>query len=105
DVPEGQTQCLLRNLDHLNSGTDLKSYSDYEKLDCQFREKVQIKLETFKSREMLKGRGLAFCFKGFHNEIKKDKNQVHTRALHAEENAFLQIVKHGGQGVKGGTLY
>lgn len=105
DVPEGQTQCLLRNLDHLNSGTDPKSYSDYEKLDCQFREKVQIKLETFKSREMLKGRGLAFCFKGFHNDIKKDKNQVHTRALHAEENAFLQIVKHGGQGVKGGTLY
>lgn len=105
DVPEGQTQCLLRNIDHLNSGTDPRSYSDYEKMDCDFKDKVQSKIASIVAREKLKGRGLAFCFKGFHNEIKKDKNQVHTRALHAEENAFLQIVKHGGQGVKDGSLY
>ncbi|PKN12704.1 MAG: deoxycytidylate deaminase [Deltaproteobacteria bacterium HGW-Deltaproteobacteria-4] len=93
DVPEGQTQCLLRNLDHLQSGTDPNSYSDYEKMDSQFKDKVRIKISLIGGREKLKGRGLAFCFKGFHNEIKKDKNQVHTRALHAEENAFLQIVR------------
>jgi dCMP deaminase len=105
DVPEGQTQCLLRNMDHLRSGTDANSYSEYEKTDVDFNEVVTEKLALIRDREQLKGRGLAFCFKGFHNQIKKDKNQVHTRALHAEENAFLQIVKHGGQGVKSGTLY
>ena len=36
---------------------------------------------------------------------KCDKNQVHTRSLHAEENAFLQISKYGGEGIKDGTLY
>jgi deoxycytidylate deaminase len=53
----------------------------------------------------MEGRNPSFCFKNLHNEIKGDGNQVHTRALHAEENAFLQIVKHGGQSVIGGTLY
>lgn len=33
------------------------------------------------------------------------KNQVHTRALHAEENAFLQLAKYGGIGIKGGNLF
>ncbi|MEY7479027.1 deoxycytidylate deaminase, partial [Citrobacter freundii] len=30
---------------------------------------------------------------------------VHTRALHAEENAFLQLAKYGGIGIVGGKLY
>lgn len=105
DVPEGQTQCLLRNLEHINSGVDPNSYSDYEKNDVEFKKIVTKKLESIEDKNALRGRGLAFCFKGFHNKIKNDQNQVHTRALHAEENAFLQIVKHGGQGVKGGNLY
>ncbi|MDE5830508.1 MAG: hypothetical protein K2H53_02235, partial [Clostridia bacterium] len=33
------------------------------------------------------------------------QNQVHTRSLHAEENAFLQISKYGGQGIRGGKLF
>jgi hypothetical protein len=37
--------------------------------------------------------------------MKNDKNQVYTRALHAEENAFLQISKYGGTQVKGGYLF
>lgn len=37
--------------------------------------------------------------------IRYVKNQVYTRALHAEENAFLQITKYGGQGIKGGFLF
>lgn len=32
-------------------------------------------------------------------------NQVYTRALHAEENAFLQISKYGGTHVKNGNLF
>ena len=35
----------------------------------------------------------------------KDKNQVHTRSLHAEENAFLQIAKYGGASIQGGKLF
>jgi len=105
DVPEGQTQCLLRNMEHLRSGTDPNSYSEYEKTNIDFKSVVNEKLALIRDRDQLKGRGLAFCFRGFQNQIKKDKNQVHTRSLHAEENAFLQIVKHGGQGVKNGTLY
>lgn len=30
---------------------------------------------------------------------------MHTRALHAEENAFLQVSKYGGGSVKGGFLF
>ena len=30
---------------------------------------------------------------------------VHTRALHAEENAFIQISKYGGSGLEGGFLF
>lgn len=35
----------------------------------------------------------------------KFKNPTRERALHAEENAFLQIAKSGGQSVRNGTLY
>ena len=33
------------------------------------------------------------------------KNQVHTRSLHAEENAFLQLVKYGSSGIENGKLF
>src|SRR5690606_38647805 len=39
------------------------------------------------------------------NSYTGHKNQVHTRALHAEENAFLQITKGGGTAIKGGKLF
>ncbi len=44
-------------------------------------------------------------FKSVYNKHEKEKNQVHTRSLHAEENAFLQIAKYGGESIRGGTLY
>lgn len=105
DVPEGQTQCLLRSLFNLKTGTDTNSYSEYEQTNERYKQQVVAKLSTLEHVDDLKGRNLSFCFKNLHNEIKGDGNPVHTRALHAEENAFLQIVKHGGQSVKGGTLY
>ena len=40
-----------------------------------------------------------------YNLITKSKNQVHTRSLHAEENAFLQVSKKGGAGLEGGALF
>lgn len=63
----------------------------------QFEEKIQ---ET-------KGYGLnhSFCFKSLHNKFEGKDNQVHTRSLHAEENAMMQVSKFGGQPLKNGTLY
>lgn len=51
------------------------------------------------------GREFSYCFKDIYNGYKNGNNQVYTRALHAEENAFLQIAKYGGQGILGGYLF
>lgn len=48
---------------------------------------------------------MTYCFKDVYNGMTGDKNQVYTRALHAEENAFLQISKYGGSPVMGGNLF
>ncbi len=53
----------------------------------------------------LKGRNVCFCFKDVKNSSSDGKNQVHTRSLHAEENAFLQITKYGGVGIENGKLF
>lgn len=102
-VPEGQTPCLLRSTKELVYGSDSLSYSSYEKSD--FFKRNLSKFSPLLPDKRLKGKNQTFCFKSIYNKIKNDKNQVHTRSLHAEENAFLQIAKYGGEGVKGGTLY
>ena len=50
---------------------------------------------------------MGYCFKDIHTTIipKQKGNQVHTRSLHAEENAFLQLAKYGNVGIKGGKLF
>jgi hypothetical protein len=53
----------------------------------------------------LGGRKFPICFKDIYNGYMHERNQVYTRSLHAEENAFLQISKYGGQGIKGGKLF
>lgn len=53
----------------------------------------------------LGGRLYPYCFKDIYNKLKAKDNQVYTRTLHAEENAFLQISKYGGIGVRGGFLF
>lgn len=109
DVPEGQTQCILRNGLHLIKGNDTAAYSSYELSEKEFQDKLQRKITDKldpKTRERLSGRNVAYCFKDIYNDKNKgENNQVHTRSLHAEENAFLQIVKYGGQGIKGGKLF
>lgn len=105
DAPQGQTQCLLRNMRSVIKQDNKKSYSNYERNDDQFISNVRSRLNNLPDVKLLKGRNLSFCFKDVHNEVKGKDNQVHTRALHAEENAFLQLVKHGGQAVAGGYLY
>lgn len=104
DTPYGQVPCILRNRFDMIQGRDQKAYSDFEKNDKDYiahfsnNSKKYIKISEF-------GRNESFCFKSEFNSFKKKDNQVHTRSLHAEENAFLQIAKYGGRGIKDGFLF
>ena len=101
DVPKGQVPCLLRDVDSLLSGQEDDDFSAYEQTQMPFRELLKA---NFVGRQALRGRtGLRcpFCFKDAYNELEKEKNQVHTRSLHAEENAFLQLAGRGANIVKG----
>lgn len=106
DVPQGQVPCILRNVAHLVKGNlDGVAYSEYEKSNAEFKN-VLIKTYGLKgSEDNFKGRNLSYCFKSAYNVVDKRDNQVHTRSLHAEENAFLQIAKYGGQSISGGYLF
>jgi deoxycytidylate deaminase len=89
----------------LLTGSDSDSFSEYEKTEVKLRVHLEKK---FKSRDHLKrtqGLRCPFCFKDAYNQIEGKQNQVYTRSLHAEENAFLQLAKRGGPGVAGGVLF
>lgn len=114
EVPQGQTPCSLRNITDLIEQVNDKTFTEYEKNEGDyngktFREKAEDlithnkTLENFKTD--LNGHNCPFCFKEFHNAFEGKDNQVHTRSLHAEENAMLQISKYGGQSLKGGNLF
>lgn len=105
NVPEGQAPCSHRTADDLWSAEDSSAFSDYENSDATFREKFKSIYVGTISEKNTRGWPLSYCFKDIQNCVDGEKNQVHTRALHAEENAFLQITKYGGQGIKGGYLF
>lgn len=108
DVPKGQVPCSLRNADDLLTASDKISYSTFERENDQFRDHVA---RTYAARTELKKDGLpcAYCFKDAVNESyftrggKKGTNQIHTRSLHAEENAFLLLAN--STFIRGGKLY
>lgn len=102
DVPKGQVPCSLRDMNLLLEN-DESSFSCFEKTDPDFL-KI-IKQKAIKDNDKLNGRIHSFCFKKNYNELKEDKNQVYTRALHAEENAFLQLAKYNSGGIKNGYLF
>jgi len=108
DTASGQVSCSLRNIESLINHEDEAVFSNYEFTNPKFREKL-ISLYKDKmcclSPDDKKGLNISYCFKDVQNFLDEQKNQVHTRALHAEENAFLQITKYGGIGIKGGSLY
>ncbi|MBK7763474.1 MAG: hypothetical protein IPI46_08885 [Bacteroidetes bacterium] len=104
NTPEGHVPCLLRSADDLLTGNDSDAFSAYEKEDKTFKPVFEAEFRSI-DKSNLKGRNISFCFKCIQNSIKEGKNQVHTRSLHAEESAFLQISKYGGQGIKGGKLF
>ncbi|EMC8778984.1 anti-phage dCTP deaminase [Providencia alcalifaciens] len=109
DVAKGQIPCAMRSINGLIHDFNAETYSHYERNNDKFREKS---LEfygkfnlTVQQSNSFKGRNISYCFKDIHNSIENKSNQVHTRALHAEENAFLQLAKYGGAGIMGGKLY
>ena len=106
DVPAGQVPCLLRKAEDLIEKNDDLAFSEYELHDEKFKSRISSRFEEFKAIQT-GGRSSAFCFKSEFNSLdgKNKGNQVHTRSLHAEENAFLQISKYGGAGITGGILF
>lgn len=118
-TPEHQVPCNLRNLIQYFNNLDENAFSSFEIKDEGFRKTLQSKYDNLVNYakknnnssgtknvpydiiKALKGRHYPYCFK---DEYQKS-NQVHTRSLHAEENAFLQLAKNGGEGIKGGNLF
>jgi deoxycytidylate deaminase len=120
NTPEGQVPCLLRNVEALINATDeeltkpweeqspdLKAFTHYEKNNPKIKKAItdNFKANIQKNKDILKGRNICMCFKSLHNSCYDGKNQVHTRSLHAEESAFLQIAKYGGGGIMDGKLF
>ncbi|WNH12554.1 hypothetical protein [Thalassobellus suaedae] len=111
DIPRMQIPCNLRSAEDLIKGNNKEHFSDFEKGLAgeykdgeKFNKKIEEEFKRFDTSK-LEGRHCSFCFKTFHNAFEGEKNQVHTRSLHAEENAMLQITKYGGQGLKNGNLF
>lgn len=109
-VAQGQTPCSLRCLDDLCNSEDKIAYSEFERNDNKFKNSTKdlhLSYKPVKEKKLLIGLPLAYCFKDIHTTIteKQKYNQVHTRALHAEENAFLQLAKYGTQGIQRGKLF
>lgn len=104
DAPYGQVPCNLRSRFDLIEGRDQVAYSEYEKTETVFIEFIEKRNIQF-IPIIETGRNISYCFKSEYNSMTKKSNQVHTRSLHAEENAFLQISKYGGRGINGGNLF
>jgi deoxycytidylate deaminase/dephospho-CoA kinase len=104
DTPHGHVPCNLRSREDLLRGADHVAYSEFEKTDEKYLEYFESRSKRF-SEISGQGRNNSFCFKSEYNAFTKEKNQVHTRSLHAEENAFLQLAKYGSSGIEGGVLF
>jgi len=114
-----QVPCLLRSVEELWAGGEEEVYSHCERTDEDLRDVLKStygehidSLNKFKVKgrivfkcSLLCGRNLSYCFKYLRQQVEGERNQVHTRSVHAEENAFLQIAKYSGQPLRGGILF
>lgn len=103
DVPMGQVPCVLRDVRDLEH--DNVAFSCYERgneFSGIVKQKRQALLNVV---QIVPGWNPCYCFKDLQNKKDGEKNQVHTRALHAEENAMLQVAKYGGQPLENGHLF
>lgn len=108
DVPKGQVPCNLRCVEDYCRNKDSETFSEFELEDEFFDETMRsiygcLQVNDIKIKK--EGKCYSYCFKDIYNGITGKSNQVHTRALHAEENAFLQISKYGGAKIQGGKLF
>lgn len=109
-VPEGQVPCNLRCIDDLLEENHAEDFSQYER-ESGFKDFIKEKVNkrfienSNETIEVQNGRPRIICFKDTYNKRLQEKNQVHTRALHAEENAFLQLSKYGSAAISGGKLF
>ena len=104
DVPAGQIPCNLRDTCMYCVNMERETHSTFEIENKEFTECIHA-LNSKVKQSALRGRFFPYCFKDVYEGITGAKNQVHTRSLHAEENAFLQLSKYGGQGIEGGILF
>jgi dCMP deaminase len=95
DPPEGQVPCSLRSCEELLNTieTTERAYSAFEQS------------ETFKEHIKRRPSKSSFCFRSELAALEEQKSNEYTRALHAEENAFLQTAKVGGVSLCESTLY
>lgn len=109
EVPQGQISCGLRTVENYLSERDDETFSKFELENEKFQSAIQNVFNEFDHCECEEcspeKTSIFYCFKDIINSIQKNKNQVYTRSLHAEENAFLQASKFGGQGILGGKLF
>lgn len=126
DVPHGQTPCILRDANDylIEKPLNVIHYSDFERgenidsidVDFKYKNKEPNNFPNavkayYNDKNLsvgnadLEGKNCSFCFKTIHNCYETERNQVHTKSLHAEENAMLQITKYGGQALNGGILF
>lgn len=125
DVPKGSLPCSLRNIKKIDSnpfgftkfelGEGLKETEQINSQEAdnlldneskKFNEFLKSNYNELKlPEEKLGGRNCPYCFKQAYNSFSGKENQVHTRSLHAEENAMMQISRNGGQGLKNGYLF
>lgn len=104
DAPAKQLPCNLRDIPSYCKYKKSASYSEFEIQDSAFQNALETINDKIKETDLI-GMHYCYCFKDIYNALENNKNQVHTRSLHAEENAFLQISKYGGQSIKGGRLF
>ncbi|WDF61062.1 hypothetical protein PQ462_06760 [Flavobacterium sp. KACC 22758] len=127
DVPKGSIPCSVRNVKEISNNDKEFGFTKFE-LGVGLKETEQINTEQADNlldneskkfneyikknyneetlpTEKLGGRNCPYCFKQAYNSFSGEKNQVHTRSLHAEENAMMQISRSGGQGLKNGFLF
>lgn len=108
DVPKGQVPCNLRCVEDYCRNKDEETFSQYEldnELFDETMQKINVALKDQKIKAKKAGKCYAYCFKDIYNGLTGQRNQVYTRALHVEENAFLQISKYGGAKIQGGKLF
>jgi len=105
DAPAGQTPCLMKSYNDLLNNVDDDSYSDFERDDDAFTEKAKAAHKLLTPEVTRRGLHSCYCFKDVYNSISSEDNQVHTRALHAEENAFLALISGYTGSIKLETLY